>query len=111
MPGSIGVDVAALSSRFDDELSSIESAEIQRQIRSIELIASESHAFKGVLSCLGSPAFDSKYSEGKIGARYYGGNQIVDKLESLCQKRALELFCLSEDKWAVNVQCLSGKSL
>ena len=36
----------------------------------------------------------NKYSEGLPGARYYGGNEYVDELELLCQKRALEAFSL-----------------
>lgn len=50
----------------------------------------------------------NKYSEGLPGARYYGGNQHIDRIELLCQKRALEAFHLDADKWGVNVQCLSG---
>jgi glycine hydroxymethyltransferase len=50
----------------------------------------------------------NKYSEGYPGARYYGGNQHIDEVELLCQKRALEAFHLDPAKWGVNVQCLSG---
>jgi glycine hydroxymethyltransferase len=50
----------------------------------------------------------NKYSEGYPGARYYGGNENIDKVESLCQKRALEAFDLDPAKWGVNVQTLSG---
>lgn len=50
----------------------------------------------------------NKYSEGLPGARYYGGNQHIDAIETLCQQRALEAFGLDADKWGVNVQCLSG---
>ena len=46
----------------------------------------------------------NKYSEGYPGARYYGGNEHIDEAERLCQKRALEAFGLSPDKWGVNVQ-------
>ena len=45
-----------------------------------------------------------KYSEGYPGARYYGGNEHIDKAERLCQKRALETFGLNEEEWGVNVQ-------
>jgi len=43
-----------------------------------------------------------------ICLRYYGGNEIVDEMEKLTQKRALELFKLDSSKWSVNVQPLSG---
>mgnify|MGYP000899629019 CR=1 FL=1 len=50
----------------------------------------------------------NKYSEGLPGARYYGGNEYIDQMELLCQKRALELYGLDPDVWGVNVQALSG---
>lgn len=50
----------------------------------------------------------NKYSEGYPGARYYGGNQHIDQVELLCQRRALETFHLDPEQWGVNVQCLSG---
>src|SRR5690606_23295123 len=50
----------------------------------------------------------NKYSEGYPGARYYGGNQHIDSIETLCQQRALKAFNLSPEEWGVNVQCLSG---
>ena len=46
----------------------------------------------------------SQYAEGLPGARYYGGNQVVDQIESLCQSRALEAYGLDPEKWGVNVQ-------
>lgn len=45
-----------------------------------------------------------QYSEGLPGARYYGGNEVVDQIESLCQSRALEAYGLDPEKWGVNVQ-------
>jgi glycine hydroxymethyltransferase len=50
----------------------------------------------------------NKYSEGYPGARYYGGNQHIDSIELTCQARALKAFHLDNQKWGVNVQCLSG---
>lgn len=50
----------------------------------------------------------NKYSEGYPGARYYGGNENIDAVELLCQKRALETFGLNPEEWGVNVQPLSG---
>ena len=40
--------------------------------------------------------------------RYYGGNEHIDELETLCQQRALAAFRLDKNKWGVNVQPLSG---
>lgn len=51
----------------------------------------------------------NKYSEGQPGARYYGGNEHIDRAELLCKKRALEAFGLADDKWGVNVQPYSGR--
>lgn len=59
------------------------------------------------MECLGS-ALTNKYSEGLPHARYYGGNEIVDQVEILCQKRALQAYGLDEDKWGINVQPYSG---
>lgn len=52
----------------------------------------------------------NKYSEGLPGARYYGGNENIDAIEVLCQKRALKAFGLNETEWGVNVQPYSGTS-
>ena len=43
-----------------------------------------------------------------VAFRYYGGNEFIDEMETLTQKRALELFDLSPEEWGVNVQPLSG---
>merc|ERR1740121_2069472 len=50
----------------------------------------------------------NKYSEGQPNARYYGGNEVIDKIENLCKKRALDAFSLDEKEWGVNVQPYSG---
>ena len=60
-----------------------------------------------MLEALGSDR-SNKYSEGYPGARYYCGNENIDKVEKLCQQRALECFGFSEEEWGVNVQSLSG---
>ena len=52
----------------------------------------------------------NKYSEGLPAARYYGGNEYIDELEVLCQKRALEAFHLDPAQWGVNVQPYSGST-
>ncbi len=51
----------------------------------------------------------NKYSEGLPGKRYYGGNDVIDRIETLCQTRALKVFGLDPEKWGVNVQPYSGK--
>ncbi|MFA6297261.1 MAG: serine hydroxymethyltransferase [Candidatus Paceibacterota bacterium] len=91
----------------DSEINLLLKAEKARQKKVINLIASENYVSKDVLEVLGSE-LTNKYSEGYPGKRYYGGNEIVDKIELLAQKRALKLFGLSPKNWAVNVQPLSG---
>jgi glycine hydroxymethyltransferase len=91
----------------DNEVAQIMEREIQRQRESILLIASENVTSRAVFDALGSP-MSNKYSEGYPGARYYGGNEHIDAIELLCQKRALDTFGLDNEKWGVNVQCLSG---
>lgn len=59
------------------------------------------------MEALGS-CFTNKYSEGQPGARYYGGNEVVDRLEHMCKDRALEAFHLDSAAWGVNVQPYSG---
>jgi glycine hydroxymethyltransferase len=78
-----------------------------RQEKSIELIASENFTSRAVMECLGS-VLTNKYSEGQPGARYYGGNEVIDKVENLCKSRALAAFSLDEKEWGVNVQPYSG---
>lgn len=51
---------------------------------------------------------NNKYAEGYPDARYYGGCEVVDKVEKLTQKRALEAYGLNPAEWGVNVQALSG---
>ena len=91
----------------DREIEKLIRAEERRQRRGINLIPSENYASRDVLRALGS-VLNNKYSEGYPGARYYGGNVIIDKVENLCRKRALQLFKLKPDAWHVNVQPLSG---
>ncbi len=91
----------------DNEVFALLKQEQDRQFRSIELIASENYVSSAVLEALGS-CFTNKYSEGLPNSRYYGGNQYIDKLETLCQERALKLFSLNSSEWQVNVQPYSG---
>ena len=91
----------------DIQIKNILKDEKVRQKSVINLIASENYVSQDVLTALGSE-LTNKYAEGYPNARYYGGNINSDKVELLCQKRALSLFKLSPKKWAVNVQALSG---
>ncbi|KAF0688559.1 Aste57867_19804 [Aphanomyces stellatus] len=59
------------------------------------------------MDCLGS-CLTNKYAEGYPSARYYGGNEVIDKIESLCQSRALQAYGLNPEEWGVNVQPYSG---
>ncbi len=61
-----------------------------------------------VMEVLGS-CLTNKYSEGQPGARYYGGNENIDRVENLCKERALNAFGVSSDAWGVNVQPYSGR--
>jgi len=91
----------------DPEMHGLIEEEKSRQMRSIELIASENFTSKAVLEGLGS-ILTNKYSEGQPDARYYGGNEVIDKIENLCKDRALKCFGLDEKEWGVNVQPYSG---
>lgn len=65
--------------------------ERQRQINGIELIASENFVSDNVLKAMGS-VLTNKYAEGYPGRRYYGGCEVVDKVENLAIDRLKELF-------------------
>lgn len=91
----------------DKQVEKLIRAEEKRQKSVVNLIASENYVSKDVLSALGS-VLTNKYAEGYPGRRYYGGNSIIDKVESLCIERALKLFKLSKNNWHANVQALSG---
>ncbi|KAJ7959073.1 Serine hydroxymethyltransferase [Quillaja saponaria] len=92
----------------DPEVYEIIEKEKQRQVKGIELIASENFVCRAVMEALGSPM--ARYSEGLPGARYYTGNQYIDEIELLCWKRALAAFDLDTNKWGVNVQPYSCTS-
>lgn len=91
----------------DKVIADLINEEKKRQEGVINLIASENYVTDDVLEALGS-VFNNKYAEGYPGARYYGGNEVVDKVERLAQDRARSAFNLQEDDWHVNVQALSG---
>lgn len=91
----------------DTQIEKLMKAEAKRQKGVINLIASENYVSKDVLTALGSE-LTNKYAEGYSKYRYYGGNEIVDKLDDLCRARALKAFKLKPTEWAVNIQGLSG---
>ncbi|KAL7028392.1 hypothetical protein ACKWTF_005816 [Chironomus riparius] len=91
----------------DPELMDMIKKEKQRQLRGLEMIASENFTSLAVLQCLSS-CLHNKYSEGMPGQRYYGGNQFIDEIEILAQKRSLEAYGLNPEEWGVNVQPYSG---
>lgn len=88
----------------DKEIENIINEELERQQNNIELIASENIVSEDVLKATGS-ILTNKYAEGYPGARYYGGCEIVDKVEELARNRAKELF---NTDYHVNVQPHSG---
>ncbi|KAK7412044.1 hypothetical protein VNO78_03490 [Psophocarpus tetragonolobus] len=93
----------------DPDIHDIMEKEKKRQFRGIELIASENFVCRAVMEALGSH-LTNKYSEGMPGVRYYGGNQYIDEIETLCCERALNAFSLDPKSWGVNVQPYSCTS-
>lgn len=87
----------------DTEIFNLIEAEHQRQLRGIELIASENFVSDEVMQTMGS-WLTNKYAEGYPRKRYYGGCGIVDQTETLAIERAKKLF----DAEFVNVQPHSG---
>ena len=94
-------------SKKDPKLFNLILKEYTRQKTSLELIASENFTSKSVMECLGS-VLTNKYSEGQVGARYYGGCQVIDEIEQLCKDRAMSAYKLNPNVWSVNVQPYSG---
>ena len=113
----------------DKDLYDIIEKEKMRQYTGLELIASENFTSTAVMECtslsrrrrrlfsisslrknktgLGS-CLTNKYAEGLPHKRYYGGNEYIDQVETLCQKRALQAYRLDDSEWGVNVQPYSG---
>jgi glycine hydroxymethyltransferase len=87
----------------DPEVFNLIEEEKKRQLHGIELIASENFVSDEVMKAMGS-VLTNKYAEGLPGKRYYGGCEVVDKVEQLAIDRLCELFGAT---WA-NVQPHSG---
>ena len=90
-------------SEFDPEVGAMIRKEYDRQVRNIELIASENIVSGAVLAAMGS-VLTNKYAEGYPGKRYYGGCECVDEVENLAIARVCQIFGA---KYA-NVQPHSG---
>jgi glycine hydroxymethyltransferase len=90
-------------SEVDPEISELLGLELERQQRTLEMIASENFVPMAVLECQGS-VLTNKYAEGYPGKRYYGGCEHVDAAEALAIKRAVDLFGAEH----ANVQPHSG---
>ncbi len=87
----------------DPEIAQALDLEVDRQARTLELIASENFVSEAVLEALGS-VMTNKYAEGLPGKRYYGGCEFVDIAENLAIERAKKLFGAEH----ANVQAHSG---
>jgi glycine hydroxymethyltransferase len=92
---------------MDKTIQKLITQEVRRQNETLDLIPSENTVSKDVLKALGSE-LTNKYAEGYPAARYYGGNEIVDQVETIAQERALKAFKLAPAHWHVNVQPYSG---
>ena len=89
--------------QVDPEIAQALDLEVERQARTLELIASENFVSEAVLEALGS-VMTNKYAEGLPGNRYYGGCEFVDVAETLAIERAKKLFGAEH----ANVQAHSG---
>src|SRR5688572_33268214 len=87
----------------DPEIAAVLDHELERQQRTLEMIASENFVPQAILECQGS-VLTNKYAEGYPGKRYYGGCEHVDVAEQLAIDRAKALFGAEH----VNVQPHSG---
>jgi len=92
-------------SATDPEIAHLLTEEVERQSDGLELIASENFVSPAVMEAMGSP-LTNKYAEGLPGKRYYGGCEVVDKIEQLAIDRAKQLFGADH----ANVQPHSGAS-
>lgn len=97
------VDTIAHVIKADKEVGLAMEAELKRQKRNLELIASENIVSPAVMAAMGS-VLTNKYAEGYPGKRYYGGCECVDVVENIAIERAKKLFGAE----AANVQAHSG---
>jgi len=95
-------ELAALRA-FDPDIAQLIVEETDRQRDGLELIASENFVSRAVLEAMGTP-LTNKYAEGLPGKRYYGGCEVVDRVEQLAIDRAKQLFGADH----ANVQPHSG---
>lgn len=96
-------DIIKKLTEYDGEVGAAIDAELSRQKRGIELIASENFVSEAVMFAAGTP-LTNKYAEGYPGKRYYGGCECVDVVENIARRRACELFSAEH----ANVQPHSG---
>ncbi len=96
-------DIISFITERDPEIGAAINAELARQQRGLELIASENFVSEAVMLAMGTP-LTNKYAEGYPGKRYYGGCECVDVVENLAIERACKLFGCS----FANVQPHSG---
>ena len=75
----------------DQEIFDLIEKEHQRQLKGMELIASENFVSEEVMQAMGS-YLTNKYAEGLPGKRYYGGCGVVDQVEDLARQRVKQLF-------------------
>ena len=97
------IDTIAPVIKADEEVGLAMQAELNRQRRNLELIASENLVSPAVMAAMGS-VLTNKYAEGYPSKRYYGGCECVDTIESIAIERAKKLFGAE----AANVQPHSG---
>ncbi|MBQ6267239.1 MAG: serine hydroxymethyltransferase [Clostridia bacterium] len=97
------LDTIGFVSKYDPAVGEAMAAELARQRRNLELIASENIVSPAVMAAMGS-VLTNKYAEGYPGKRYYGGCECVDVVEQIAIDRAKELFGAE----AANVQAHSG---
>ena len=97
------LDSISFVTKYDAEIGEAMNAELGRQRRNLELIASENIVSPAVMAAMGS-VLTNKYAEGYPGKRYYGGCECVDVVETIAIERAKKLFGAE----AANVQAHSG---